>query len=162
MEIPMSRRNRIAIIVISAACWLVACCLPALNLLGLANTQGGPSTMVGIVAFIQAFFAILTGQFAWLANPLWFAALVLIRLGRNFDALIASVMAIALAQQTWVVVGTEIYGDEGGVRKYLVTSLGLGFYLWVLSFVIVAGASIAGGLSRKKGANRSDLGETSH
>jgi hypothetical protein len=52
--------------------------------------------------------------------------------------LIVSLLALLIAQQTWVLVGTVIDGDEGGVTKYLVTSLGLGFYVWVLSFVLIA------------------------
>ena len=137
----MSLKARIIIIVASVTCWLVACCLPALNLLGKANTQGEQSTMVGVLAFIMAFFAMLEGQFAWLANPLWFVAMVLVAIGLNRAALIVSVLAILVAQQTWMVVGTEINGDEGGVKKYLVTSLGLGFWLWVSSFVLIAGVA---------------------
>ena len=134
----MSAKARILSIVASVACWLVACCLPALNLLGKANTQGEQSTMVGVLAFIMAFFAMLEGQFAWLANPLWFVAMVLVAVGLNRAALITSVLAILMAQHTWMVVGTEINGDEGGIKKYLVTSLGPGFWLWVFSFVLIA------------------------
>ena len=134
----MSVKARIIWIVASVACWLVACFLPALHLLGKANTQGEQSTMVGLLAFIMAFFAMLEGQFAWLANPLWFTAMVLVLVRYNRAALIVSALAILVAQQTWMVVGTEIPGDEGGVKKYLVTSLGLGFWLWVFSFVVIA------------------------
>ena len=138
----MSFKARILTVVASIACWVVACCLPALNLLGKANTQGEQSTMVGVLALIMAFFAMLEGQFAWLANPLWFVAMVLVAIGLNRAALIASVLAILVAQQTWMVVGTEINGDEGGVKKYLVTSLGIGFWLWVFSFVLIAAVAI--------------------
>jgi hypothetical protein len=131
-------KARIIAVVASVACWLVACFLPALHLLGKANTQGEQSTMVGLMAFIMAFFAMLEGQFAWLANPLWFTAMVLLLVRFNRAALIVAVLAIAVAQQTWMVVGTEINGDEGGVKKYLVTSLGLGFWRWVLSFAVIA------------------------
>jgi hypothetical protein len=134
----VSAKARIISIAASVACWGVACFLPALHLVGKANTQGEQSTMVGLLAFIMAFFAMLEGQFAWLANPLWFMAMILLALGRSRAALIVSVLAIAVAQHTWMVVGTEIPGDEGGVKKYLVTSLGLGFWLWVSSFVLIA------------------------
>ena len=43
-----------------------------------------------------------------------------------------------VAQHTWKVIGTQIWGDEGGVTKYLVLSLSLGFYLWTLSFLLLA------------------------
>jgi len=137
----LSVKARILSVVASIACWVVACFLPALNLLGKANTQGEQSTMVGVLAFIMAFFAMLEGQFAWLANPLWFVAMVLVAIGLNRAALIVSVLAILVAQQTWMVVGTEINGDEGGVKKYLVTSLGVGFWLWLFSFVLIAAGS---------------------
>ena len=138
----MSKKARIICIVASVICWVVACFLPALHLVGKANTQGEQSTMVGLMAFIMAFFAMLEGQFAWLANPLWLVAILLLAVQRNRVALLASVLAILVAQHTWAVVGTEINGDEGGVRKYLVTSLGLGFWLWVFSFAVIAALAL--------------------
>jgi hypothetical protein len=144
----MGPKARIVCIVASVACWAAACCLPALHLLGKANTQGEQSTMVGLMAFIMAFFALLEGQFAWLGNVAWGVAMLLMIRSRHRGALIASAAAVGLAQHTWVLIGTEINGDEGGVKKYLVTALGLGFWMWVASFAIVAAASIAGAMRR--------------
>jgi hypothetical protein len=140
----MSRRESILFLWASIACWWAACFLPALHLEGRANTLGEKTTMSGGAAFFWAFFGMFAGQYAWLANPLGIVSLSLSRFGRYRLALFVSVLGVLVAQQTWMLVGTEIDGDEGGVKKYLVTSLGLGFYLWVLSFVIIAAMAARG------------------
>jgi hypothetical protein len=144
---PMSKRARIILIAASVACWIAACCLPALNLVGKANTLGESTTMSGVAAFFSAFFAMFDRQYAWMANPLAILAACLVAARKVWPARVAAVLAILVAQHTWKLVGTEIIGDEGGVKKYLVTSLGPGFYLWVLSFVLIAIATIGGELT---------------
>src|SRR5437762_1072573 len=138
----MSNRARISLVVVSVACWIAACCLPALNVVGRAKTRGESTTMRGSLAFINAFFAMFDRQYAWMANPLGILAAFLVAVRMHWPARIAAVLAVLVTQQTWKLVGTEIIGDEGGVTRYLVTSLGLGFYLWVLSFVLIAVATI--------------------
>lgn len=133
---------RILLVVASVLSFLVGCATPALHLTGKANTRGEQTTMSGLAAFFTGFFGMLAGQYAWLANPLGITAIVLLFLRCYNAALICSVAALFAAQHTWVLVGTIISGDEGGVTKYLVTSLGLGFYLWVLGFLLVAVASL--------------------
>ncbi len=140
----MSRRESILFVLASVACWWAACFLPALHLEGRANTLGEKITGSGGAAFFSAFFGMFAGQYAWLANPLGIVSLSLSRRGRYGLALFVSVLGILVAQQTWMVVGTEIDGDEGGVTKYLVTSLGLGFHLWVLSLAIIAALAVRG------------------
>ena len=140
----MSRRELTIFVWASVACWGAACFLPALHLEGRANTLGEKTTMIGFAAFFTAFFGMFDGQFPWLANPLGIMALRLVGFRHYRVALIISVLAVLVAQQTWILVGTEIVGDEGGVTKYLVTSLGLGFYLWVLSFIIIVAMALRG------------------
>jgi hypothetical protein len=133
---PTLRRTLLPLVAV--ACYVTSFFLPALSLLGQANTQGQQTNMVGLMAFINGFFALFNLQSAWLANPLAWLALILLVLRLRLLALGLSVAALAVAQHTWVVVGTIISGDEGGVTKYLVTGLGAGFYFWSGSFLLLA------------------------
>jgi hypothetical protein len=137
---PILRRMLLAFLAV--ACYLVSFFLPALYLTGQANTQGQQTNMVGMMAFINGFFALFNMQLAWLGNGLGAIALILLLSRSYLAALVLSVAALAVAQHTWVVVGTIISGDEGGVTKYLVTGLGPGFYLWCGSFLLLAVAAI--------------------
>jgi len=143
-----SRLSRILLFV-AGGCYVVSFFLPALYLTGQANTSGQKTSMVGLAAFFDGAFALFDRQYAWLANPL--AGLAVILLVRRAPAAgraraVAVGLALAallVAQHTWVVVGHTIWGDEGGVTKYLVTSLGVGFYLWCGSFLLLAAAALA-------------------
>ena len=138
---------------VAVVCYLVSFCLPALHLARAANSDGTisnpaelgkPSEMVGLAAFINGIFGVFMGQFAWLANPLGGLAIILVLCRAYRVSLVAAILAVLVAQHTWAVVNTTISGDEGGVTKYLVTGLGVGFYLWCASFVILAlGAIVA-------------------
>jgi hypothetical protein len=126
------------------ACYIAAFVLPALYLTGQANTDGRQTSMVGVMAFINGFFALFNLQLAWLANPLAALALILLVCRVHLLSLAFSLAAVLVAQHTWVVVGSIISGDEGGVTKYLVTSLGPGFYLWSFSFLLLAVVALVG------------------
>ncbi len=138
-----SRRLRI-LPILAVLCYLTAFFLPTLYLTGQANTAGEKTSMVGLAAFFDGFFSLFDRQYAWLANPMALVALILLLVRAEIPALFFSLAALLIAQQTWVLVGTPIWGDEGGVTKYLVTSLGAGFYLWNFSFILLAVASLAG------------------
>jgi hypothetical protein len=139
----ISRLSRILLFV-AGGCFVVAFFLPALYLTGQDNTAGQKTSMVGLAAFFDGFWALFDRQYAWLANPLAGLAVVglLSRRGRRGVAFGLALAALLIAQHTWVVVGHTIWGDEGGVTKYLVTSLGVGVYLWSLSFLLLAVASL--------------------
>ena len=124
------------------ASYAVGCVTPALHLVGTQNTQGEVSTMVGAAAFFCGLIGLLMGQYAWIANVLGLVALVLLWKRWYNGSLVCSRAAIVVAQHTRVLVGTEIMGDEGGVKKELVTSLGMGFYLWVVVFAFFALAAL--------------------
>jgi hypothetical protein len=133
---------------VAGACYVTSFFLPALYLTGQANTQGQQTNMVGLMAFINGFFALFELQTAWLANPLALLALIFLLCRLYVPSLVISLVAVLIAQHTWVVVGDTISGDEGGVTKYLVTSLAPGFYLWSFSFLLLAVASLIGRLQR--------------
>jgi hypothetical protein len=138
------KQTRSLLVAASIVSYVAACATPALHLAGRENTLGERSSMSGLAAFFSGFFALFEGQFAWLANPLGLIALILL-FRRRYDASqLLSLAAFLVAQQTWFLVGTVIWGDEAGVKKELVTSLGPGFYLWLLGFLLLAVASRVG------------------
>ena len=79
-------------------------------------------------------------------------ALILLVCRAYRAALCVALAAVLVGQHTWAVVGTTISGDEGGVTKYLVTSLGPGFYLWCGSFVLIAVAALIGRMQSRQSA----------
>lgn len=137
-----SRLSRIVSCVVVVGCYLTSFFLTTLYLIGKANTNGQPTTIGGLGAFFDGIFAMFDRQFAWMANPLAGLALLFFLARLYSVSLVLSLVAVLLAQQTWVVVGTTISGDEGGVTQYLVTSLGPGFYLWSFSFLLLAVLSL--------------------
>ena len=132
-------KTRLLVIAPSVACFVAACATPALVLDGKEHT-----VMFGAQALLEGPLAVLIGQLSWLANPLWLLAVLLVLLSRFKGAAILSVLAFAVGNHAWALFGREIPGDEGGVTKLYLTSLHPGFYLWLLSFLILAvGALIA-------------------
>jgi hypothetical protein len=136
--------RRILPALVAVVCYVTSFFLPALYLTGQANTSGQQTSMIGLMAFIDGLFALFELQFAWLANPLAGLALILLLVRAHLVSVVLSLAALLVAQHTWVVVGTTISGDEGGVTKYLVTSLGPGFYLWSGSFLVLAVTAVIG------------------
>jgi hypothetical protein len=134
--------RRVVFPLIAVACYVTSFFLPALYLTGKDHTAGQQTNMLGIMAFINGLFALFELQCAWLANPLAGLALMLLLVRAHVVSLVLSLAALVVAQHTWVLVGTTIIGDEGGVTKYLVNSLGPGFYLWCGSFLLLAVASL--------------------
>jgi hypothetical protein len=132
-------RTRLLVIAPSVLCFVAACATPALVLDGKEHT-----VMFGAQALLEGPLAVLIGQLSWLANPLWLLATLLVLLSRFKGATAVSLAAFAVANHAWALFGREIPGDEGGVTKLYLTSIHLGFYLWLLSFLILAtGAAIA-------------------
>ncbi|HEV7508478.1 MAG TPA: hypothetical protein VGS07_26595 [Thermoanaerobaculia bacterium] len=123
----------------SVGCFVVACATPALVLDGKEHT-----VMFGAQALIEGPLAVFIGQLSWFANPLWLLAALLVLLSRFKGAATVSLLAFAVANHAWALFGREIPGDEGNVTKLYLTSFHIGFYLWLLSFLILAaGAAVA-------------------
>ncbi|MFY9823450.1 MAG: hypothetical protein WAM82_18865 [Thermoanaerobaculia bacterium] len=138
---PVSLRTRWIVIAPSGLCFLAACACPALEFNGKEH-----SVMLGAQALFQGPLAFLVGQFAWLANPLELLAVVLVLRRRFWGATAVSFLGFAVANHAWALLGREIPGDEGGVTKLYLSSFHLGFFLWLLSFLLLAaGASAAQG-----------------
>jgi hypothetical protein len=148
MLIAPSREARVAVAGLSVGLFLAACAAPALELIGREHTF-----LSGGAALFQGPLALLIGQLAWCANPLWAVAVVLLLVRRLNGAASFAIAALVVANQTWTLFGTEIPGDEGGVTKYYLKSLQPGFYLWLLSFAALA----VGALVLKKRVMRDQI-----
>ena len=103
----------------------------------------------GAFALLEGPFAILLGLLSWLANPLWLLAALLVLLSRFTGGAAVSLMAFAVANHAWVFCARTIPADEGGVTKLHLTSFHFGFYLWLLSFLLLAAGAI---VARSKSA----------
>lgn len=125
--------TRLKVIGPSVGCFVVACATPALILDGKAHL-----VIFGAQAWVQGPLAVFIGQFAWLANLIWLLAVLLVMLSRFKGAAIVSVIGFAVANHVWALFGQDIPGDEGGVTRLYLSSFHVGFYLWLLSFLILA------------------------
>src|SRR5262245_10645120 len=92
----------IAFPVVAGACYVTSFFLPALYLTGQANTQGQHTNMVGLMAFINGFFALFELQTAWLANPLALLALIFLLCRLYVPSLVIALVAVLIAQHTRV------------------------------------------------------------
>ena len=104
----------------------------------------------GITTLLWGWWGVLTGDVPWLANPLYFVALVLVLLGCYKSSQLLCVLALALGMRSLSVEKWYFNEAEGTP----VTALGLAFYLWMASFAIlligVAGLQWWGAVHRKE------------
>jgi hypothetical protein len=134
-------RSKIALIA-SVALFVIACRLPALDL---RNTGRGPSVMSGLEALGIGWSGIFGGVFAWYANPFWLAGLIAALLRKPIHAEVLGGIAILLGATTFLLIGRELLGDEGGVTKTTIVRILPGCYVWLAS---LATPLISGLLSR--------------
>ncbi|MBO6881196.1 MAG: hypothetical protein JJ870_11615 [Winogradskyella sp.] len=73
----------------------------------------------------------------WLANLLFFAALIFYKMNKNYK-IVLSVLTIILGLFTLGI--NEIPADEGGA--YYSVSVGVGFLFWMSSFIVLLISSI--------------------
>jgi hypothetical protein len=116
---------------VSVIFYVVSLFLPALH--------GGENAVAGWLLGMFGWAQILNAQcFAWLANPLYVAAVITSLLKRYRDSLHYSLAATFIAIDTFR--ATHFNPDESG-RTIEVDGIGIAFYVWILSFLMVAYAS---------------------
>lgn len=139
----MSTKRGITIwipIVASLAFYVASLGLPALEFKVEAPVKGMTTLLLG-------WLGILGFDFPWLANPLYFTALVLTFLGKLRPAQIFAVMAVALGATSVFV--HEWYFNEANSTPVL--KLGVAFYVWMASFVIFfIGITVARSVDRER------------
>lgn len=112
--------------------------LPALvSVSGDPVSTGMTSTYHGYGALLLGWAVVFVGIFSWFANPVYYAALVLVKLNMYKPALFLSLLAFALGLQALMFtsfpsgpIGREIYDS--------VDHLALGYYVWMASFLLLA------------------------
>lgn len=120
----------------SLVLYVIACCLPALEFKN-SGSAVATDVMLGLRALAVGWSGIFAGVFAWYANPAGLVSLILMVLRKPAPSLVFAVIAIALASTTFLLIGRELPGDEGGVTKTTVVKLLPGFYVWMASIVAV-------------------------
>jgi hypothetical protein len=132
-----SKRTRNVLLLVAIALYLVACVMPALCVEQYRDVTSVPGWFTLMLGWIPMFGL----QFAWLANLLGLGALI--ASDRRFGTMppiLLALGAVLVAQQTWMLIGTRTALDDEG-HEYLFTAPGIGFYLWVLSFILIGVAS---------------------
>ncbi len=118
-------------LLVSIFFYAAALLLPAL--------YGGGSSQVGWVVLLLGAFKIPGAEcLAWLANPLFFIAVFCFGFNKLRAAFSLSLCAAAIGLDTFRLSGFPL--DAGGFNVP-VTSVGPAFYVWMLSFLVLAGAS---------------------
>lgn len=110
---------------ISIATYGVSLFLPAVH--------GGEHSLDGLVVLILGIFA--EGCSAWYANLIYAASLAMLASKKYKPAIVFSLAAALVGLDTFRLESFQI--DSAGYNV-AVTSIGLAFYVWTLSFLLVA------------------------
>lgn len=141
-------------VVLASLFWFVLACLTPAMLFDIKAYSGFDVLLLG-------WMGIFLGQFAWFANLFWLLSLLLAGLRQWLLALIAIFLAFLVAMHSFTFFGTEVPLDEAFVNTMIFQSYRIGFYFWLLSFVVVALGSIAVWaleIFQRRGAQRGGLG----
>jgi len=120
-------RARIAVSSVSIILYGASLCSPALEFSTADPVPGWETLLAG-------WAGIFLLQPAWLANPVFFIALILFKRRKYHRAKTLSAMALVIGLSSFFC--REWYFNEAFGTP--ITSLGIGFYLWCLSFTVLA------------------------
>lgn len=129
---------RLALIGASISVYSLACLLPAATLVGDVNT-----VRRGFELALLGWLAIYVGQFGWFANVFWAVSMLMEFIRWHRTACITAALGLLLALQTLTIFGTNIPMDEAGVNYSHVQHLDSGFYVWLLSMLIMVVGALA-------------------
>lgn len=118
--------------------YLIACISPALEFIkedGSAYTDG---LMSGFAALVGGWAAILIGQFAWYANIFWVVSLIFLLFRGWMAAMSSAFLAILIGLHTFKLDSQRPPANEGATFYLRLNDIKVGFYLWLLSFLVVA------------------------
>ena len=121
--------GRLVYVTIFLALYLTSLFLPAFHL---ANGNVTDPLLI----LLMGWFAMLTGQFAWIANPLALVAVVFYLRGSFRKSFWLAFLAAVASLNTFTMIGKEVLLDEGG-RSSKVLQLGGGAYLWLASMLLL-------------------------
>jgi len=127
------------VVLVSLVLFAIACCLPALEF---KHSNGPNDAMWGAGALLMGCLGIFAGIGAWYANPFCFIGMVLGFFRKGVLAAIAGIIAIAIAANTFSVLGRVLPADEGDVNHMTVVRLLPGCYVWMASLVVLPLAAL--------------------
>lgn len=133
-------KTQLALVLLSVACFLLSLAMPAFRF-----TPDDPwfkfssanDYWPGILVLLLGWIGIFEGVIAWLANPLWVMALLQIGTHKYRLSTTTSVMAICCAVSAFFI--TQVPNEK---RPFY--SLGIGFYVWLVSILILVVVSVVG------------------
>ena len=111
----------------SLALFIVSCGLPALEF-------QDHEPVMGYITLLWGWWGVLTGDFPWFANPLYFIAIFVALMGQRKSSQILSTLAFAIGLLSLRVRGW--WFDESKATP--VEKLGAAFYCWMASFLVFA------------------------
>jgi hypothetical protein len=121
------------------AFFLIACASPALVFI---TTGGSTEVWEGAKVLGLGWMGMLVGQIAWCANPVMVLSLIFLLFRRWLAAAILTLVALAIAANTLLLFSQEIPVDEASTSKLRLEHLGIGFYFWVASMIVVVVGAI--------------------
>lgn len=124
---------------LSPALFLVACCLPSLEL---RVSDGTKDVMLGLRVLVIGWSGIFAGIVAWYANPFWLLGVAMSFWKKPTVGIIVGVLALAIGYTTLSLIGRELPADEGNVKKMTVVRILPGFYVWMSSLALLTLTSL--------------------
>jgi len=137
------------VVLASVVLLAIACCLPALEF---KHSNGANTSMWGVEVLLMGGLGIFVGVGAWYANPFWLAAVVLGFFRKGVLAAVIGIIAIAIAANTFSVIGRVLPADEGDVTHMSVVRLLPGCYVWMASLAVLPLAAFFGKVKPKGNA----------
>jgi hypothetical protein len=122
-----------AVLFVSLSLFIVSLAMPALEF------REHPSVR-GLETLLWGWWGVLTGDFPWFANPVYFAGILFACLKQRMVAMICCTLALGLGSLSHLV--SEWYFNEAGGTP--VERLGAAYYVWMASFAaLLAGMAFA-------------------
>lgn len=118
--------------------YLAACVLPCLEF---DTATGDHEVWYGFSLLLQGWMAVLVGQTAWMANPLWLLAMIFFVLRRWTISITCSLAGIFLAGITFLLFRQKVATDLDGVIIPLQQPK-IGVYVWLLSLLVIFGGAL--------------------
>jgi hypothetical protein len=126
---------------ISLLLYVIACCSPALELTTTTTqAQLAPvahETMWGYQVLRSGYMGLSFGIIAWLANPLWAVALVLVAFKWVKVALAVSLASLVISLTTFLAIGKDLAVWKSDIYHQHVSAMLFGSFLWMASLALV-------------------------
>jgi len=124
-----------AVAPVSLVLFVAACCMPALD-------WRKDGVMYGYSVLAVGWSGIFAGVLAWYANPLLAFAMGFSFMKQPKTAAVFGLLSLGLALTTYLWIGRELPGDEGGVTKTAILKLLPGCYVWFASIAVIPLAAL--------------------